>query len=63
MATALVTGIDAVADPSDLPSRLGDEEATLNELVAATAAPMAPSGTPWAAAGPSDATVPVAKTH
>jgi hypothetical protein len=47
MATALVTGIDAVADPSDLPSRLGDEEATFSELVAAKAAPMAPSGTPW----------------
>jgi hypothetical protein len=31
--------------PSDLPSRLGDEEATLNEFVAAKAAPMAPSGT------------------
>ena len=49
MATALVAGIDAVADPSDLPSRLGDEEAILNELEAAKAAPMAPSGTPWAA--------------
>jgi hypothetical protein len=35
MATALVAGIDAVADRL----RLGDEEATLNELVGAKAPP------------------------